>query len=140
MAKGKKSGGRDFEKGTSGNPAGRTPVPEEVRKIRELTKAELTAIVHKYAGMTKAEITAATLNPDTPVGEMMVASIIARTIKDGDAYRWNQLMDRAVGKVKEKVEHSTPGDKPLVILTLPANGSEVAPPSPPPKAARKGGA
>lgn len=104
MSKKSKSRGKPFQKGQSGNPAGRPKLPEEVKKMRAVATEDVVRILHKYAGFTREQIKAAVSDAATPVMELMVASIMSKAIQDGDANRWNILMDRTVGKVPNKID------------------------------------
>jgi hypothetical protein len=49
VAKGKKTGGRDFLPGQSGNPGGREPMTEGERLVRKLTKAQFKEVAEIIA-------------------------------------------------------------------------------------------
>jgi hypothetical protein len=108
MAKGFKSGGRDFQPGQSGNPNGRPPLPDEVKKARKISSAEFIRVATVMMNLTKDEIIAKVKNPETPALELIVASILAKGIELGDDKRLNMLLDRTIGKVTDKVEHKFP--------------------------------
>lgn len=58
----------------------------------------------KYWKLTKAELREALQDEAATVGDLMVASIMARIIKDGDANKFSLLLDRAIGRVKPDAE------------------------------------
>ncbi len=102
MARGKKTGGRDFLPGNSGNPNGGPPTPD-VREARKANKEQLTLILTKQLVMTRSELQALAANKDTPSMELLVASILSRAINTGDYSRATFLFDRAFGKVTDKI-------------------------------------
>lgn len=129
MAKGKKTGGRDFLPGQSGNPNGQPKVPQEIKDARQLTKLELERLLNKYMVMTKDEVQEALKNPATPALELMIGSIVAKAVSGGDDKRLNFLLERMIGKVKEKVEHTGADGQalalaPQIVITVPSNGRE----------------
>jgi single-stranded DNA-specific DHH superfamily exonuclease len=95
-----------WQPGQSGNPGGKPKLPAELRAIASLTNQEINKYVAKYARMTKDQIDAATLNPNTSVVELAIASIFMNAIRHGDANRLSFLLDRAIGKVPVITETS----------------------------------
>lgn len=104
MAKGKKTGGKDFTPGASGNPSGRPPTPPDVKEAQRLTRAQFIAVASKYIGKTKSEIVQAANDPSTPALEIMMASVISKAITQGDHARLNFILDRLIGKVVDKTK------------------------------------
>jgi hypothetical protein len=113
VARGKKTGGKDFYKGQPGGP-GRPPLPEDIKKARELNKDELTRVLNDFIYLSKGEIEEKILNSSTPMLELLVASILKKGIDFGDHMRLSFLLDRLVGKVKEVVEHEGEGFRVIV--------------------------
>lgn len=103
MAIGKKTGGRDFEPGQSGNPNGRPPTPEDIKQARKLNCAEFERIANKYLHMTHAELGAAVKSGNATVLEMMVASIISKAVTKGDQIRLEFLLKRLIGDPVERI-------------------------------------
>ena len=54
--------------------------------------------------MTKAEAKAIVLNPDTPLIEVLIASIVNKAVHQGDERRLTFILDRLIGKVKDTVD------------------------------------
>ena len=106
MAKGRKTGGKNFMPGVVTNPNGRPRLPEDIKTIRELTQAEFTRVSNKYLQMSSEEIEAIVKEPSTPMLELMVASIISKAVIYGDQNRLNLLLDRLIGKVPIPVARS----------------------------------
>lgn len=105
MAKKAKTGGRNWKKGQSGNPAGRKKVPEDVKQAIALTKqselltrVRFQALLNTYVHLTEAELTQVTENPNTPALDHIVINIIQRTKSDADTFRLNFILDTLIGK------------------------------------------
>jgi hypothetical protein len=102
-----------FQKGQSGNPAGRPRLPEDVRKAMAADQTEFYRSLSKVIRMNRMDLTALTKDPDASVMDLMVASLAARAVKEGDPQRIRLLAERIAGKVPEKIELegevSTPG-------------------------------
>jgi hypothetical protein len=103
MAIGKKTGGRDFKKGQSGNPNGRPPVPHEIRELRKHNRREVEETLSKYLRMTAAELEEVAKSPYTPALDGMVVAVIMMAARNGDQWRFNFLLDRVIGKVPDRV-------------------------------------
>lgn len=104
MTLGRKTGGRDFEPGKSGNPDGRPPLAPKVRKLKKLNQKEFISLVSKYMRKTFSDLETLAQDPETNALDLMVISLITNTIRAGDYNRLNFLLDRTIGKVKEKHE------------------------------------
>lgn len=106
MAKGKKTGGRDWQPGNRGNPNGRPRVPKEIRALRDADKEWISETLHKYLHMKWGEFQRIANDNDLPMLEVYLANILNAGLSDGDEKRLNFIFDRYIGKVKDKVEHS----------------------------------
>lgn len=80
-----------------GNPGGGRPKGL-------LTASEISALIGRFWRYTRDELQAVVNNPKSTMGEIMVASIMARAAKDGDYSRLEGLLARGIGKVKEVSE------------------------------------
>lgn len=80
-----------------GNPGGGRPKGL-------LTQSEISALIGKFWRMNREELQSIVSNPKSTMGEIMVASVMARAAKDGDYSRLEGLLTRGVGKVKEVSE------------------------------------
>jgi len=107
MAKGTKTGGRDFKPGYKGGP-GRPRLPDDVKGFKRMTQTELETIFNKYINLPVSQLKEARSNPNMTGLEAMVLSIMLQAINKGDQLRMNALLDRLIGKVKERVEISNP--------------------------------
>lgn len=104
MAKGYKSGGKDFKRGWVSNPNGRPKVPEEYKKLQKLNADQFKGMVAKFALMTVPQMLEYLESGEVPVFEAMIGKIIKTCIETGDHAKLNFLLDRTIGKVKEQVE------------------------------------
>lgn len=98
----RKTGGKDFQPGQSGNPAGRKKLPPEVREAAKLTKAEVEATLGKFLKMSPAEFAEAKKSPAT-MGDFWIISVMSHGISKGDQMRLNFMYERLIGKVKDEV-------------------------------------
>lgn len=115
MAKGKKTGGRDFKKGQSGNPKGPAPLPEDIKEARKITQIEFERLANKYLSARKEDIAKASADPNTPVLELIISSIIHKAVVEGDERRLDFLLTRLIGKVVQPVAHSGPDGGPIPV-------------------------
>jgi len=85
-----------YKPGQSGNPGGR---PKDA-----IDRKKVDAIMNKFSHLSRAQLEAKVNSPETTMLELMIASVMVRAVKDGDASRLNFLLDRSIGKVKDVVE------------------------------------
>jgi hypothetical protein len=105
MAKGKKTGGKDF---TPGDPrAGRPPMDADLKRANALTSAELKRTLNRLLFMEDIELEALTKDAKANQLERIVSNIILQATKHGDVARMEWLAQRLVGKVVDKVEVKT---------------------------------
>ena len=100
--------------------------PEEHR-LKKLTPEEFTEITNFLIRGDIDELRTIAKDAKTSVIKAMVAAIAIKTISRGDMVSLDRLLDRIMGKVKERIEHTgIPSTTPTVqvLLTLPRNGSE----------------
>lgn len=104
MAKGKKTGGRNFEKGKSGNPNGRPRLSPEAKAIKKLTSDEYITLVGQFLNTDKKKLEDYLKLQTTTVLEHMVGQIILNAIKTGGHVGLEALLQRVIGKVPDTVE------------------------------------
>lgn len=85
-----------FKPGQSGNPGGK---PKSL-----LTKAQVKVAFQKFAIKTRKELLVIMEDPNALLLDVMIAAVIMRVIKEGDANKLQFLLDRAVGRVDESAE------------------------------------
>ena len=96
MAKGEKTGGRDFPPGVSGNPAGRPPVSAELLTARLLTHAEVRRIANELLEKSKEELAEILKDRRTPARVAIFARLIKSAMWSADPRRVAFLLDRIV--------------------------------------------
>lgn len=117
---------KNFKKGQSGNPLGGKLHNPEIKKLKNLTEAELIEVGTLVVKGRMDELRAMMKDPATTALKAMVAGLAIKTIAKGDPSAFNALMDRLLGKVKEHIQHSGSVDGNTKInITLPSNGREV---------------
>jgi hypothetical protein len=124
VAKGKKTGGRDFKKGNPGRLPGTVVIP---KKILNLNRKEAEEKISKYLKMTPVDLEKVSKNPETLAIDLLIISVIMHAMKTGDYTRLNFLFDRTIGRVKEKIDVSNEDGtlaRPKITVTLPSNGRE----------------
>lgn len=109
-----KTGGRDWEKGQSGNPNGRPKTSKEYRELMDLNRELVAEIFSRYMMFNLEELVKKKKDSSIPMIERMVISMMVNVEKKGDKQAFDFLLDRAVGKVKDN-GIITKGD---VIITI----------------------
>lgn len=112
MAKGTKTGGKNFEKGNT-HGKGRPLIPTDLKSVRKLSSDEAQRLIVMFASMTPEELVQTIKDPKTPAMHSLLCNIILKGISGGDSQRMEFLFSRTIGKVLEKVELSMP--KPFLI-------------------------
>ena len=113
----KKTGGRDFKPGQSGNPSGRPGLPAEVKEAKKLNRVEVEAAIAKYVRATKQEIEAVHMNPLSTAADQVICSVLLKAIEHGDEKRLDFILNRTIGKVPDKLD-ATIYPKPTIIEKL----------------------
>lgn len=112
MSKGKKTGGRDFKPGQSGNPAGSIALPPEVKALKknfgEFLKTGVHEIFQKFLDMpfNQFQDWVKQKSNKATVFEMYMSSCLIKAVKSGDMVTINHLMDRFIGKPRQMVDLS----------------------------------
>lgn len=117
MAKGKKTGGRNFKKGQSGNPKGPATMSPEERALKRMSRIEFERIANKYLFSTKGEIRKALEDPNLLAIDLAVVSAIHEAIK-GEGRMLDFLLTRLIGRVTQPIEHSGPEGGPIPVQNL----------------------
>lgn len=108
IAIGKKTGGRDFKPGQSGNPKGRPPVPPDLLAARKVNQFEFERIVNRLLFMSRAELLRVAKDPETPALECMLAKHVRIAAITGDWRRIEAICGRTIGKVDTRVKVGEP--------------------------------
>lgn len=99
-----------FKKGQSGNPLGGKLANPELRAIKRLTSIEVAEIgklvISKNSAKLKAMIEDSANNPESKHSalKIWIATVAYKGIKKGDAHALDILLNRLIGKVKDKIE------------------------------------
>jgi single-stranded DNA-specific DHH superfamily exonuclease len=117
MAKGKKTGGKDFKPGESGNPKGRPALPGDVREARRLTRIEFEKTINRFLFMTLDQITEHLNDPATTALDQLVGRIVANAIRNGDHLRSEFLLSRTIGKAADAADLENEEKQKLQSLT-----------------------
>jgi len=106
IGKGKPPEEFKFKKGKSGNPLGGKLHNPEIRKLKTLTEQELVEVGSLVVKGSIKELQALSKDPDCTALTAMMAAVAARAINRGDHAALDVLLNRIVGKVKDRVEQS----------------------------------
>lgn len=102
-----------FLKGHPCLGAGRPPKDPAFKEVHKLTKHQVEQCLIHFLKMDVTELEEIVKDKSRTVMEHMVGRIALAAMANGDHGRLNFLLERIIGKVTEKVEHSTP--KPTII-------------------------
>lgn len=90
--------------------------------LKNLTTKELVQVGNQIVKGKASDLQRYAKDPHATALQVMIASIVARVIRTGDMQSFSLLLDRLVGKVKDKVELSGEVlNPPQVVISLPAN-------------------
>ena len=106
IGKGKPPVEHQWKKGQSGNPSGGKLHNPEIRKLKNLTEAEIVEVGSLVVKGSIKELQELSKNPNCSALTAMMASVAAKAINKGDGAALDILLNRIVGKVKERVEQS----------------------------------
>lgn len=119
--------GKKFVKGQIANPLGAAAHNKDVKIIRKLTCEDLETVISLIQFGKLNDLKAISQDRDANVLKIWIASIAVKAINKGDHAALNALLDRVIGKVKDKDAKSIIGDLSLlspVRVYVPKNGSE----------------
>lgn len=81
---------KPFQKGNPGGPG---------RPRAVLTRAQVEVLFQRFSTKTRDQLQAVIVDHKSTMLEIMIATVMIKAAKDGDAMRLQFLLDRAVGKV-----------------------------------------
>lgn len=99
-----------WEKGQSGNPNGRPRKWISELKESGYKSSEVNDCILIMLSMTIEELADVYKNPKATILEKTVANALKRSLEKGSLYSLDTLLNRAVGKPKESVDHTTNGE------------------------------
>jgi len=104
MAIGKKTGGKNFEKGrkaTGGRKKGTKLIPAVVK---EMNRLELEKIINKYIHLSEKELKKIKADPDLIIFDSIVIGILQEANKKQDQNKLNFILDRLGILVKKQID------------------------------------
>ena len=110
MALGRKTGGRNFEKGHVPASPGRPRLAPDILESRKLSFEEMLRTVIKIRALTADEIKAIDMKTIT-LGE----AVILRAYKTADARLIQYYESRIWGEVTKQIEISSTGEKKILV-------------------------
>ena len=109
------SGLKPFKKGQTGNPKGSSEKQRALGQIGRLTGEALADIGSTLLYGTETALETMLNDPKATVLSKWTAKLIMHSMLEGDAAVYNAVLNRIVGKVKERIEHSGPGGDAIAI-------------------------
>lgn len=113
-----------WEKGESGNPNGRPRKWISELKESGYKSSEVNDCILVMLSMTLEELADVYKNPKATILEKTVANALKRSLEKGSLYSLDTLLNRAVGKPKESIDHTTKGENINEIKVNIINGTE----------------
>lgn len=114
MTLGRKTGGRDIKPGQVLNPNGRPKKDFGVKISQQYTQNELIVSISRLIKKNADELRAVLKDPSTPACDAVIASVMIKSIIKGDMTQFDSVLNRVIGKVKDRV----------IVENLPANPYE----------------
>lgn len=108
MAKGKKTGGRNFVKNDPRRMEGGAKLDPILKQLRELERPEFTVKFSEMLRMIKPEIQEVIQNPKTCIKDLGIAKAILKWLESGDFRYIQPYIEYIFGKPKENI--SVKGD------------------------------
>lgn len=126
MAKGKKTGGKDWVKGQVANPRGggaHDPDKKIIRRLTQVQVAEVGSLIldgnldelRRIIGDPKEGVPPAA---DASPLKIWFATVALKGISKGDMHSLSIFLDRVVGKVKDKIELSGQNGGPIEFSNM----------------------
>lgn len=106
----KKTGGRDFKPGQSGNPKGRPKQSPELKAFLKMSKWELMERLAKHIMSDQSQLYKEATNPETSAFDALVAKVLMMGIKDGNHRVMAEILDRFAGKVRQEIHVTSAKD------------------------------
>jgi len=81
-------------------------LPQEVRDLRRLTVDEIELMISTLLTATESEVESVIEDPTAPVIKKIICNVLGKTNETGNMSQFDLLLNRVIGKVKEKIEHN----------------------------------
>lgn len=117
-----------FKTGNLANPKGAGAHKKALAAVRKMTHEELAETCELILNSNRMELQAVLDDPTTPMLKVNLISAIMADTQKGLTYTVDRLLERIVGKPKERIELSGDPDNPMalqavqVVISLPDNG------------------
>jgi len=98
MAKGKKTGGRNFKPGNRANPKGRPRIPADLKKARQINGQEFARTCNRFLFQTLQELERDLKGGRLNVLEHLIAFLLKKACSEGDPSRVAFIFDRVLGR------------------------------------------
>lgn len=96
--------GRRFQKGNNANPRGAGAHNPIVKQVRRLTQDQVAEVGSFILNNNKKAIEEIKENPESSFLKHVIASALLKSADRGELATLNALLDRVIGKPKEKFE------------------------------------
>jgi len=116
----KKIPGRPFLKGNKFGK-GRPRLSKEEKAFRKMTTAQIIDMISTFGAMTKDQLHEHVNKPAISMLELSFCKMWIDIVKNGDHSKFEFILNRAIGKVKEKHEINSTGG----VMILRPNGEKV---------------
>lgn len=97
-----------FKPGQSGNPLGGKLHNQDLKRIRAMTTKEIEMMGTLLLDCNVRDLQNIIKDPASSSLKIVMASVLAKAIQNGDHKRMEALLSRTVGKLKEQVVLSNP--------------------------------
>lgn len=104
MARGKKTGGRDIQKGEVLNPHGAGTHSKVLHDVKKFTNEQIKEVMETLLFGKMEDLNRTLRNQDATVMRVWMARIIETAILAGDVKPLEVILNRVLGKPKETVE------------------------------------
>lgn len=113
MAKGAKTGGKNFAKGKSGNPSGRPPLPAELKALRSVTNESIKDIMDLVLDRNIEEVKKIAESKKEPTLKVWLAKGVVVAAATGNMGALDPILNRILGKVPDAIK--TTGEIRVII-------------------------
>jgi hypothetical protein len=93
-------------------------MPEILKKVHMLTQQQVAEIGTFVLERNVDELKKIIADKNSSVLQVMTASVAAKIISKGDATAYNALLDRIIGRVRERIQIAGDPNSPLTIQAV----------------------